>query len=353
MDERDESDCNGTQTSVMWFDTNSDVLTVNYEGMPGFLVCSKGWTTYHSDLVCEQNGCSSSLGTWYVQPRSLSQAKFLVLQTPDKLLLRPGSCHSYQVIRLHCQCNSDCGIQSGTRNVSWQWHAAIFSQFGFMCSGVVINRSWILTAAHCLAIVNRYLSAGYQTMNASDVSIIVGSAELWTNEGLQVHTDRIVLHPQFNRNDRSFDAALIHLTTPLPYSDSIRPICLSQPAEGFDGLSQCVAMGFAYTPLSGFSPNHELVSEEASLMTYEQCMNETSKFSLITFQNATMTCASLRPSSQDICFGESSNPLMCRARGGIAWTLVGLASWTMPNCRSTVYARAASVFHWVQQTVIQ
>jgi len=54
--------------------------------------------------------------------------------------------------------------------------------------------------------------------------------------------------------------------------------------------------------VAGFSPLNRVADGDAKLLTYEQCINVTSKHAFATLKNSSMICASLDPGPRDICF---------------------------------------------------
>jgi len=76
------------------------------------------------------------------------------------------------------------------------------------------------------------------------------------NGGGQAKVSQVLVHPLFNATDRSYDLALVRLSSPLDLGDDLRPVCLpggssSSSSEVFGNWTRCVVTGLAYTPLSG------------------------------------------------------------------------------------------------------
>lgn len=265
------------------------------------------------------------------------------------------TCQSFRAVKLRCQC-SKCGVggPSTSTSVSAPWHVGLFNAFGFLCSGVVVDRRWVLTAVHCLTshtngLTSRQLSAA----DVEDMRMRVRFDSSRPSNNEHVTVSHVILHPSFNDSDRSHDIALVRLSSPLDFGDQLRPVCLPSTSTGvFDNLTRCVVTGLAYTPLSGFSQVNRIAEGDAKLLTYEQCVNATSKYAFTTLKNSSMICATLQPGPGDICFGDSGSLLMCTSNSQGSWTIVGLASWSLTNCAVTVYARITSCVSWIRQTLL-
>lgn len=76
----------------------------------------------------------------------------------------------------------------------------------------------------------------------------------------RVTVSYVALHPSFNSTDRSYDVALVRLSSPLDFGDQVRPVCLPRSSgEVFGALSECVVTGLAFTPVSGKLSSHQSV----------------------------------------------------------------------------------------------
>ena len=90
-----------------------------------------------------------------------------------------------------------------------------------ICGGSVINKNFVLSAAHC-----------FESFQQSDMKCVFGTSDLSysTPERQEIEIEEIIKHPKYKKGTSYYDMALIKLTQDLEFSDSISPICIPELA---------------------------------------------------------------------------------------------------------------------------
>ncbi len=208
------------------------------------------------------------------------------------------------------------------------------------CGGSLIDKRWVLTAAHCL-------TPGEE----SSVQIVVGVHDRSDTAGSQtIKAVRIVNHPLYGNApvDMDYDFSLVELE-----NDAVHdPIALNTSSLDIPEDDQMLAVpsitaGWGATREGGRLPNI-LQKVTVPLVSAKKC----SKAYPGQITNR-MICAGLDQGGKDSCQGDSGGPLFVRDNQDRA-LLVGVVSWghgcARPN-KYGVYSKIDSVNDWITQTM--
>ncbi|XP_041094769.1 serine protease 33-like [Polyodon spathula] len=236
---------------------------------------------------------------------------------------------------------------SDAQKGAWPWQVSIMRDGFPFCGGSLINKDWILSAAHCFQ----------SSSNVKLYTVRLGALSLSQQQGVDRRLLRIVVRPGFKSADKGDDAALLELEQPAPLSETILPVCLPSPSTSFTTGQQCWVTGWGNVKEGvTLSAPRTLQQVMVPVVGSESCDTMyhigTSVSKSVPFILPDMICAGYQEGRQDSCQGDSGGPLVCPSPDG-SWILAGIVSWgdgcAQPN-RPGVYSRVTSFLSWIQET---
>ncbi|XP_054623797.1 prostasin-like isoform X2 [Dunckerocampus dactyliophorus] len=176
------------------------------------------------------------------------------------------------------------------REGSWPWQVYLTVSGQFTCGGTLISNEFVLTAAHCinnvpLPLWTLYLGRHNQSgPNPNEVSRNVS---------------QIIEHPDYQTLPTENDVALMRLSTPVTYTDYIRPICIASNSSQINNGTMCWATGWGR--LTNVSGTPETLQEvEVPIIGNKQCSSSYFPSGDHTFNNS-IICAGQR--DKGACMG--------------------------------------------------
>lgn len=229
-------------------------------------------------------------------------------------------------------------IQQGAAEVNdWPWLVALkrpFERDNF-CGGVLINQRWVLTAAHCV------LFSGLK--KASDLIVRLGEydfSKVNETKYMDVGVAAIKVYPRFSEQNYENDLSLVQLAEKVTYNAFVRPVCLPQPGEFYEGETGIVT-GWGTLSYGG-QKSDVLMEVPVPVWKLADCRKQ---FTQNIFD--TNLCAGGYKGGTDSCQGDSGGPLLYQ-RPDKQWTIIGVVSWGI-NCGVTpgVYVQVNKYMKWI------
>ncbi|XP_075175963.1 transmembrane protease serine 9-like [Anomaloglossus baeobatrachus] len=242
-------------------------------------------------------------------------------------------------------------IVGGTDAVDgeWPWQISLRYTGSHICGGSLIASQWVLSAAHC------FQGSTYPY----DYSVYLGMYQLSLTNGHEynAYVKRIITHPAFTGAGSPGDIALIQLSSPVPYTKYIMPICLPSSSVTFPSGLKCWVTGWGNVQSGVYLPYPETLQEvKMPLIDSKTCDAMYHIDSTVATTTSIilddMICAGYNYGLQDSCQGDSGGPLVCKVQG--AWYQAGIVSWgegcAQPN-RPGVYTLTTAYKAWMQNYI--
>merc|ERR1712055_150176 len=214
-----------------------------------------------------------------------------------------------------------------------------------ICGGTIVNKRFVLTAAHC-----------YNSM-FTDLRVIVGEHNLCdgVNEGGKViKVKKITLHPDYNSRTVDNDIAVLELAEDLTFTDKIKPACLpSSETKDYSGSASTISgwggtIGYGRNEQQPQQPKQctlketivKLIASSDPMCSKLPGLSTSSKIKLCAFAKDT-----------DTCQGDSGGPLTVPENG--KYTLVGVVSygWGCASSTPGIYARVQGFLPWIKNLI--
>lgn len=212
--------------------------------------------------------------------------------------------------------------------------AANAEKHSHSCGGTIINKEWIVTAAHCIS-------------NPVGMGVIAG---LHKRAEVDERTQQRVVdfgrvHEDFGGGVGPYDIALLHVNKPFEFNDWVQPAVLPSLEEIHHGETHLY--GWGQPKAFQFSAASTLQTMTTEIINYDKCLEKMPENSKLERSNI---CSDSLQQSKSACNGDSGGPLVVERKGSNA-ELIGIVSWGFIPCGlgnfPSVYTRTSSYVKWI------
>ncbi|XP_071811094.1 trypsin-like isoform X2 [Apostichopus japonicus] len=229
----------------------------------------------------------------------------------------------------------------------WPWQVSIrqnsaLDNFeGHLCGGTLLNKRWVLSAAHCF---NKY------DRNEAEYKVVLGNHRVNDLDDTQqsINVSEVIVHPYYNSLiTRNNDIALLRLSSDVEFNDYIRPACL--PSQDWPAGTSVWITGWGEQKVS---TKDEILQEISVPIISTATCNQPGWYEGYVIE-CCMFCAGLPEGGKDSCQGDSGGPVVVENELG-AFEVIGIVSWGIGCAEQNhpgVYTRVFAYLSWINEII--
>ncbi|TNN02445.1 hypothetical protein fugu_009932 [Takifugu bimaculatus] len=222
----------------------------------------------------------------------------------------------------------------------WPWQVSLhFQTYGHVCGASIISERWLLSASHCFVTNSpaNHIAANWLTYS--------GMQDQYKQDGVEQRSvKRIISHPDYNQMTYDYDVALLELSEPLEFTNTIQPICLPDSSHMFPAGMFCWVTGWGAMREGG--QKAQLLQKASVKIINDTVCNVVTEGQV----TSRMLCSGFLSGGVDACQGDSGGPLVCFEESG-KWFQAGIVSWGEGCARRNkpgVYTRVTKLRKWIK-----
>lgn len=185
---------------------------------------------------------------------------------------------------------------------------------GQFCGGVVVGRTTVLTAAHCMG--DDVLGAPPNKVR--DLKVITGRTDLVSDRGQEIPVRDVRGNPGYDSGTNAGDYAVLTLAEPVSPDAVIDMAQAGDPAYEPGTRAQVTGWGDVS---GGGDYARTLHAARVHVLPDDRCRTAYPGSADGTYQAESMVCAGEASGGRDACQGDSGGPLVADGK------LIGLVSW--------------------------
>ncbi|KAJ9578622.1 hypothetical protein L9F63_005112 [Diploptera punctata] len=231
------------------------------------------------------------------------------------------------------------------------WLVSITNRGGHFCGGTIINKRWVMTAAHCMC-------SGPVELPVEHIRVNVGKHNLNKREtpiAQEIRVRRLILHPDYQCDRYMHDLALLELDDNVDWSKSVWPACLPQAEDPSFVGKEATAAGWGWIQPDVTGKRADILQKVTLLVVdNDTCRNWYKSEGKKTKIADSQICAGYEQGGRDTCWADSGGPLMVGDENRI--TVVGVVSTGIGCARPKLpglYTRLTNYSSWIRNQVLE